>query len=317
MKTILFRNVLVLCMSTFLVAVACAQLEPTLTPEPTPIPTPIPTPTIAPTPTSTPVPTSTPIPTDTPEPTPTPDENGIIWFDDFEDSATITVEGSMIIFEGSIGPQTVIDFFDAVRGKEDEITTVCINSDFGLTVQAILIGLWIFDNGIDVIVDDICISVCGNYIFTAGKNKIIEDFAIVGWSDSPQRQVYEARSLRISLEELMRRDTSSDSFVNGTPISGDQRERLIEYSLKYLETEIEQERQFLNWIGLKEDALVYGFRDVDFNAEFLPIHLFDGWTFSIEDMAKLGIENVTYNSEYEYPRLLSTIEQNVTFFEVP
>ena len=67
--------------------------------------------------------------------------------------------------------------------------------------------------------------------------------------------------------------------------------------MQYFETEIEQERKFLDWIGLQEDALVYGFRDVDFDAEFLPLHLFEGWTFSIEDMAKLGIENVIYNSD--------------------
>ena len=59
--------------------------------------------------------------------------------------------------------------------------------------EATLIGFWIYDNGVDVMVDEVCISACANYIFTAGKNKIIEDFAIVGWRDSPQRQVYEAR----------------------------------------------------------------------------------------------------------------------------
>ena len=588
---IISRNTLVLCMSTFLVAVACTQSAPTSTPEPTPTPTPIPTPTIAPTSTSTPAPTSTPIPTETPELTPTPDEDGIIWFDDFEDSATITVEGSTILFEGGFGPQTDRDFFDAVNGKEDqittirinsgggitdeamkiglwifdheldvivdeicfsscanyiftagknkiiekdaivgwhgseqqdnfiaagygisleelyrrnydelkqwgeipsgeskeefiehmmmtddfggvdeptfldkigvnlllmvygflsdhfdyyfsddthfrgwtfsiedmakfgvenvtyqgegdypsekalenhlvaifniptdtvppaeiptpipeptpppgstptptpepesdastdqwaepipaeitvegdtvvidgyinhnafirfraaihgkedEITTVRINSDFGLTVQAILIGFWIYDKGVDVIVDEVCTSVCANYIFTAGKNKIIEDFAIVGWHDSPQRQVYEARSLGITAEELIRRGVSEDPSETGAPISERELERLIDASVQYFETEIEQERQFLDWIGLQEDALVYGFRDVDFGAEFLPLHLFEGWTFSIEDMAKLGIENVTYNSDYEYPSLLLTIEENVTLFEVP
>lgn len=591
MKIVFSRNFLVLCICTFLVAVACTQSDPTPTPDPTPIPTPIPTPTIAPTSTSTPAPTSTPIPTEILEPTPTPDEDGIIWFDDFEDSATITVEGSTIIFEGSIGPQTDRDFFDAVNGKEDqittirvnsgggitdeamkiglwifdhkldvvvdeicfsscanyiftagkkkiiekdaivgwhgseqqdnfiaagygisleelyrrnydelkqwgeidsgeskeefvehmmmtedfggvdepsfldkigvhlylmvysmlpdqfdyyfsddthfggwtfsiedmakfgvhnvtyegegdypskkalennpvavfnvptdtvppaeiptpipeptppsgstptptpipelesesdlwvepspatitvegdtvvidgylnhnafirfrseivgnedEITTVRINSDLGLTDQAILIGFWIYDKGVDVIVDEVCISVCANYIFTAGKNKIIEDFAIVGWRDSPQRQVYEARSLGITAEELIRRGVSEDPSETGAPISELELERLIHASVQYFESGIEQEHQFLDWIGLQEDALVYGFRDVDFGAEFLPLHLFEGWTFSIEDMAKLGIENVIYDSDYEYPSMLSAIERNVTVFEVP
>ena len=210
-----------------------------------------------------------------------------------------------------------IRFRSEIVGNEDEITTVRINSDFGLTNQAILIGYWIYDNGVDVIVDEVCISVCANYIFTAGKNKIIEDFAIVGWSDSPQRQVYEARSLGISVEDLIRRDVSEDPPETGAPTSERELERIIHASVQYFETEIEQEQQFLDWIGLQEDALVYGFRNVDFDVEFLPLHLFEGWTFSIEDMAKLGIENVIYDSDYEYPSMLSTIERNVTVFEVP
>ena len=136
----------------------------------------------------------------------------------------------------------------------------------------------------------------------------------MGWRDSPRRLVYEARSLRISVEELIRRDVSEDPSGIGEPISVQEREKL---TLQYFESGIEQEQKFLDWIGLQEDALVYGFRDVDFDTEFLPLHLFEGWTFSIEDMVKLGIENVTYNSEYEYPSLLSTVERNVTVFEVP
>ena len=140
---------------------------------------------------------------------------------------------------------------------------------------------------------------------------------LVGWRDSPQGQEYETRSLGISLNELIERNVSEDPPVTEAPISDQELEQIVQDSVDYFESGIEQERQFLDWIGLQEDALVYGFREVDFNAEFLPLHLYEGWTFSIEDMAKLGIENVTYNSDNEYPSLLLTIERNVIVFEVP
>ena len=277
----------------------------------------VPTDTVPPAEIPTPIPEPTPSSGSTPTPTPIPEleSESDLWVE--PPPATITVEGDTVLIDGYLNHNAFIRFRSEIVGNEDEITTVRINSDFGLTVQAILIGFWIYDKGVDVIVDEVCTSVCANYIFTAGKNKIIEDFAIVGWRDSPQRQVYEARSLGTTAEELIRRGVSEDPSETGAPISERELERLMDASVQYFETEIEQERQFLDWIGLQEDALVYGFRDVDFDVEFLPLHLFEGWTFSIEDMAKLGIENVTYNSDYEYPSLLSTIERNVTVFDVP
>ena len=277
----------------------------------------VPTDTVPPAEIPIPIPESAPPMGSTPTPTPAPElePEADGWVE--PSPATIAVEGDTVAIDGYLNHNAFIRFRAAIHGKEDEITTIRINSDFGLTVQAILIGFWIYDKGVDVIVDEVCISACANYIFTAGKNKIIEDFAIVGWRDSPQRQVYEVRSLGTSVEELIRRDVSEDPHGTRAPISELERERLIRASVQYFETEIEQEGKVLDWIGLQEDALVYGLRDVDFDAEFLPLHLFDGWTFSIEDMAKLGIENVTYNSDYEYPSLLSTIERNVTVFDVP
>ncbi len=274
----------------------------------------VPTDTVPPAEVPTPIPEHTPPPGSMPSPTPETetDSEASEWHE--PPPATITVDRDTVVIDGYLNHNAFIRFRSEIVGKEDEIKAVRINSDFGLTHQAILIGFWIYDNDIDVVVDGVCISACANYIFTAGKNKIIEDFAIVGWRDSPQMQVYEARSLGISVEELIRRDVSEDPSGTGEPISEQEREKL---TLQYFESGIEQEQKFLDWIGLQEDALVYGFRDVDFDAEFLPLHLFEGWTFSIEDMAKLGIENVIYESEHEYPSLLSTIERNVTVFEVP
>ena len=220
MKTILSYAALVSCALTLLLAVACTQADPTVTPAPsvTPVPTstpqpiatptepptPSPTtsPTFTPTPTLTPTPppkptakptatpTSTTEPTATPSPEPTPDQDGVIWYDYAPNPAIITVEGTTISFVGDIESQTYRDFLYAVRGKEDQITTIRINSGGGITEQGMQIGEWVFDHKIDVIVDEICFSSCANYIFTAGKNKIIEKDAIVGWHGSEQQDLF-------------------------------------------------------------------------------------------------------------------------------
>ncbi len=314
MKIIFSRNVLVPCISTFLVVAACTQSAATPTPEPTPIPTPIPTPTIAPTSTSTPTPT--PIPTETPELIPTPDEDGIIWYDEFEDSATITVEGSMIIFEGGIGPKTDRDFFDAVNGKEDQINSIRINSGGGITDEAMKIGLWIFDHELDVIVDELCFSSCANYIFTAGKNKIIEKDAIVGWHGSEQQDPFIAAGYGITMAELHARNYEELKEWGELP-SGETKEDFVATMLEMDAEDDGGEQRFLDAIGVHLYLMVYGMLPDQFDYYYNKQTEFGGWTFSIEDMAKFGVNNVTYEEEGEYPSEKGLKNFPVAVFEVP
>ena len=313
MKIVFSRSALVLCISTFLVAVACTQSDPT--------PTKIPVPTSTPSPTSTPVPTETPQPnpsaTPTLEPIPTTDEDGIIWFDDFEDSATIAVEGSTIIFEGRIGPRTDSDFFDAVNGKEDQLNSIRINSGGGLTDEAMKIGLWIFDHELDVIVDEICFSSCANYIFTAGKNKIIEKDAIVGWHGSEQQEPFIAAGYGITIEELYRRNYDEMKAWGELP-PGQTKEDFVEHMMMADDFGGVDEPSFLDKIGVNLYLMVYGFLPDQIDYYYLSDDThFGGWTFSIEDMAKFGVDNVTYKSEGQYPSKKALGSHAVAVFEVP
>ena len=298
MKTILSNAALVSCALTLLLAVACTQADPTPTPETTKIPTPIPTPTIAPTSTSTPTPTSTPVPTEPPEPT--PDEDDIIWYDEFEDSATIIVEGSTIIFDGSIGPKTDRDFFDAVNGKEDQINSIHINSGGGITDEAMKIGEWIFDHEIDVVVDEICFSSCANYIFTAGKNKIIEKNAIVGWHGSEQQDPFIAAGYGITIAELHARNYEELKEWGELP-PGETKEDFVATMLEMDAEDDGGEQRFLDAIGVNLYLMVYGFLPDQFDYYFSDDTHFGGWTFSIEDMAKFGVDNVSYEGGGQYP----------------
>ncbi len=314
MKIIFSRNFLVLCICSFLVAVACTQSDPTPTPEPTPIPTPIPTPTIAPTSTSTPAPTSTPIPTETPEPTPTPDEDGIIWYE--PNSASITVEGSTIIFDGDIEDSTYSDFLIAVRGKEDQITAIRINSPGGITDHGIMIGEWVFDHQLDVIVDELCFSSCANYIFTAGKNKIIGKDAIVGWHGSEQQDLFIAAGHGISLEELYGRNYDEMNEWGDIP-AGETKERFVEHMMESDRYDQADEPAFLERVDVHLYLMVYGMLADQFDYYMNEQTEFGGWTFSIEDMAKFGVENVTYQGDGDYPSEKGLENFPVAVFEVP
>ncbi len=309
-----------LCLLTFIIAVACTQSAPTPTPEPTatPIPTqtpsPIPTPTVAPTSTSTPPPSPTAIPTETPKPTPTPYEEGINWY--VPNPAIITVEGSTIIFEGDIEFSTYRDFLVAVRGKEDQITTIRMNSPGGITDQGIMIGEWIFEHGIDVIVDEACFSSCANYIFTAGKNKIIGKDAIVGWHGSDQQDPFIAAGYGISIPELYARDYDEMKEWGETP-TGETKEGFVASILAMDAEGDDGEQRFLDTIGVNLYLMNYGFLPDQFDYYMIEQTEYGGWTFSIEDMAKFGVHNVTYEGEGTYPSEQALRNFPVAVFEVP
>ena len=269
----------------------------------------------------------TPIPTPTPPSgsTPTPEPSATIE-PDFEVDADplvepspsqITVEGDTVVIDGYLNHNAYIRFRSEIFGKEEEISAIRINSEYGDVDQAIFIGLWVYDHGVDVVVDELCLSACANYIFTVGKNKIIEESALVGWYGSPREVQMEARSLGLSIEELISHDLGDDPHGTGSPVSEEDREEILKDIVQQVESGIENERHFLEWTGINDDALLYGFIGIDWDVGYWPMHLFLGWTFSIKDMAKLGIENVTYNGSGGYPSSESILVQGVTVFEVP
>lgn len=309
-----------LCLLTFTIAVACTQSapaptpEPTATPLPTQTPSPIPTPTVAPTSTSTPPPSPTAIPTETPKPTPV--EFTFTLQDSGLESATITLEDSTIVFEGDIDLNTYRDFLSVVRGKEDQITTIRINSPGGFTDQGILIGEWIFEHGIDVIVDEACFSSCANYIFTAGKNKIIGKDAIVGWHGSDQQDPFIAAGYGISMPDLYARDYD-EMKEWGETLPGETKEDFVASILAMDAERDDGEQRFLDTIGVNLYLMNYGFLPDQFDYYMIEQTEYGGWTFSIEDMAKFGVHNVTYEGEGTYPSEQALRNFTVAVFEVP
>ena len=204
--------------------------------------------------------------------------------------AEVYVSGSTLVYNGRIDEESYTLFRRASDESGDDVTAIRINSRGGDVRSAIKIGHWIYDQGMDVVVDTYCFSSCANYIFTAGRNKIIWEGAIVGWHGSAQQDEHIARSLGISLEEYWRQQFDS-VVMPGLPQG-----TIVWWSSNRL---IREERAFLERVGVRVDALVYGIMP-----ERYDVYRGGGyslWTFSIEDMGKFGIEDVSYAGAGGYP----------------
>ena len=236
--------------------------------------------------TATLVPTATAVPAATPvAATPVPAEalGGL-------SPAEVYVSGSTLVYNGRIDGESYTLFRQAADEWGDDVATIRINSRGGDVRSAIKMGHWVYDRGLDVVVDAHCFSSCANYIFTAGRNKIIGERAIVGWHGSAQQDEYIARSQGISLDEYWRRQFDS-VVMPGLPQG-----TIVWWGNTRL---IREERAFLERVGVRVDALVYGVMPGRYD-----VYRGGGyslWTFSIEDMGKFGIGDVSYAGAGGYP----------------
>lgn len=212
------------------------------------------------------------------------------------EEAEITVEGSTVRYIGVINGRSAYNFLELVRGAEDRIDTLIINSPGGETRSARRIGRWIHEHGVTVVVEELCFSSCANYIFTAAPKKIIRDGAYVGWHGSEQQDRYitvtlgpdgglDSYDAKCNTEKQIANPDQPPSSVDG-------------HTVTILGFDTADEEEFLNQIGVSADALLYGL--MPGQCEHYMTAEVAGWTFSIEDMAEFGIANVTYEGA-EYP----------------
>ncbi len=291
--SIVLRSLSVISVLLLLTAVACSGPVATQTANPT-----------APAPTK----TASPAPTESIE-APVPPTEG--------DAVTLSIEGPTVVMNGSLEDGFYESFLGLVKGREDEITTLRVNCGGGKTNEGIRLGHWIFEHGIDVVVDGLCFSSCANYIFTAGRNKTITAGSIVGWHGSEQQDEHLARGLGLTVEELLAKQYDELVAEGVEPPSPERRKRFIEVVLSGKPAAVGEEQALLEKIGVNVDALVYGFLPDQFRGYYVnrAAHI-DGWTFSIEGMARFGIDNVTYTGDGDYPSERAREDYGVVLFSV-
>ena len=238
------------------------------------------------------------------------------------DDARITVGGSVARFAGVLNPASVERFFRRIGPVRDQIDTLIINSRGGVTLSGRRIGDWVYQSRITVIVDHVCFSSCANYIFTAAPRKIIRANALVGWHGSEQGHRYLAASRGITLDELIDEQVEESFYwqelIEGRKIGEDERARMRpsrrEERVRAVNN-LAAEQEFLDRIGVSVEALVYG--QMPGRYDRWVASKADGWTFRIEDMARFGIDNVTYEGEGDYPSAFTDPGLPLIVFDVP
>lgn len=195
------------------------------------------------------------------------------------------LDKDILKFEGRISRDSYSKYLKAI---DDNVTTMIINSPGGNTYDGVQIGLDMLKRSLTVIVDGVAGSSAANYLFTAGKKKIIRN-GFVGFHGNAQA-ADRKRNLR---EELM-----ASLGRSGAKLSQEQIEAIIAETGAIVAKTIQLEKQFFSQLGISQDFFDLTQED----GKGLPEHLRMNFEFllpSITTMERFGIRNVTGRQDIE------------------
>ncbi|WP_028572875.1 hypothetical protein [Desulfonatronum lacustre] len=222
-------------------------------------------------------------------------------YDPSAEEASMSLEGTTATFVGSITDLNVAKFLDSVEGRVVE--TLVIASGGGEINAGMRLGEWVFDNQADVVVEKMCMSSCANYVFTAGRRKIIRANAIVGWhGNALQKEGMSEADVRAEIIQAY--DQLDEQAKNKFDLEA-LLAQTIQQTREYMENSKANQARFFEKIGVDEYICRVG------NEEY------GVWSFfllSVEDMAKFGVRDVLAPDDYElmdlepYRRLGKSVE---------
>lgn len=103
------------------------------------------------------------------------------------DPPLINRKGDTLYYTGSLN-RTAVNSIVAQYTSASQLRRLVINSPGGEVNTGMMLGNWVHKLQLDVEVTLLCFSSCANYIFPAGKTKIIGPTALIGWHGSTFQQ---------------------------------------------------------------------------------------------------------------------------------
>ncbi|MFQ6548116.1 hypothetical protein AADZ90_009160 [Aestuariibius sp. 2305UL40-4] len=218
-----------------------------------------------------------------------------------DDPARIWVEDGAIHFFGSISIASQDAFLEFLATEDTSgAGTFVVNSLGGDTNSARVIGRWINEEDLDIVVDAICFSSCANYIFPAGSGKTIRAASFVGWHGSETQYDVIALSTPGQSGEDLEREALKAALVPALPegASGEVIEQAIDQQVAFAEISRQDEADFFDTLGISGEFTLHGMRPGNIGAWRQSGHT--GWTYSLADMQRLGLGSVAFLGDGDY-----------------
>ena len=190
-------------------------------------------------------------------------------------AAGISLRAGAVYYTGPISAGQNQRLFEAVQGEA--VKRLVITSGGGEVEAGIVLGLWVFDQRLDVEVPEYCLSSCANYVFPAGSHKSIGAGAVVAWHGN--------------YNHLKQTGLWQDDIAGRMKRHGEDAATAMLEVNKEVERLVGLERDFFARIGVDEFLCWVG-KVPPYNA---PNYYF----LSGQDMARFGVSRVQTPPGYE------------------
>lgn len=177
-------------------------------------------------------------------------------------------------YQGPISVEHNRQFFEAVADRSPKRLT--ITSGGGEVAAAIALGEWVFAKHLDIEVPDYCLSSCANYVFPAGRHKLIQAGAIVAWHGN-YRHLQQTGLWRDDVASRMQRH-------------GEDQQTATRNVHAQVENLVKLERAFFARIGVDETLCWIG--------KLPPYNVSNYYFLSSYDMARFGVDQVEVPPDY-------------------
>jgi hypothetical protein len=190
-------------------------------------------------------------------------------------------------FFGTLTPKSVDEF---IRQNDDKpVTLLSISSPGGILDAGIRLGRWVRHKNADVRVSFFCASACANYVFPAGRRKIIDRDSLVMWHGGTQAweftEILDEYRKQVAL--AMRPDPDPYAKIAAT--------KLRRYAMVADQRDLET--AYFKEIGFDGALVVLGAQPVHYDTEW--------WTATVGVMERYGIKDIEAPADYGAPAYLN------------
>jgi hypothetical protein len=207
--------------------------------------------------------------------------------------AQVFIDNGELNYIGLISPESNRQAFSLYAAQDKKPTVFHIRSGGGNTDAGIELGKWVHQEGVTVKVLEFCFSSCANYVFTAARNKIVSNFAVVGYhgglssADFTPDKDQEAMFAALPAAQ---RDAARTQFLDQLKAS--------------ITPKIQAEKAFFDAIGVQQRVTTLGqtpyYEQRYANTEAI------GWSYSVDNFARLGVKNITVVNPPWKPRSIAS-----------
>lgn len=204
----------------------------------------------------------------------------------------IEMRDGKLYYDGSMTVAAAKRLIALYEAQEIKPTLLRIRSGGGDIVAGMDVGEFVHRNQIAVHVVDYCLSSCANYVFTAGKYKVLSPGALVAWHGSAIQKVW--RINRAQRKALKEKYVCKSRETCDSELAELERNLLREREASPLLAAARvRQRAFFDSIGVDDAVTVYG-QDI--------AHCNCVWTFSIDDMRHFNINDVREDRVWYLPQ---------------